>query len=192
MLPHVSVDSPSGVYSRQWRTGEQTVRAGGRGAAGGGHIKRAGGCWRRCHRSGWCASTPSRMPAALDWQLGMDGKLRLPLGALDEGQLPAGQWVQLDGRGEGAGAALHRTGAVHAGDGLQRARAAQQRAVGDMGMTQRNWSWEAKQSAAAPGRDAGQWRHRAGRRRRWAGGARAQFDAHGTPARLTRARRRGR
>jgi hypothetical protein len=42
-------------------------------------------------------------PRSLDAMLGMDGRLRLPLGALDEGQLPAGQWLQLAAEAKGLG-----------------------------------------------------------------------------------------
>ena len=94
VLPAVAVDSASGVYARQWRAGEQTVRQ---------EVEELLAAGTSSGRRLLAQVSPEQVvriyaePDAsnLDWQLGIDGTLRLPLGALDEGQLPAGQWVQL-------------------------------------------------------------------------------------------------
>ena len=85
-------------------------------------------CWLMFRPSGWCASLPEPDLEQLDAMLTLEGRLRLPLGALDERQLPAGQWsnwrmitqalgplslsapsIRL-GTGYGAGAAQQRVG----------------------------------------------------------------------------------
>lgn len=102
VLPATALDTASGVYARQWRNGAQTVRA---------ETEELLAAGTSAGRRLLAQVTPERVvriyaePDAgdLDWQLGIDGKLRLPLGALDEGQLPAGQWVQLASEAKGLG-----------------------------------------------------------------------------------------
>jgi hypothetical protein len=102
VLPHVSVESPSGTFSRQWRSGEQTVRA---------EVEELLAAGTSSGKRLLASVSPERVvrvyvepePRSLDAMLGMDGRLRLPLGALDEGQLPAGQWLQLAAEAKGLG-----------------------------------------------------------------------------------------
>jgi hypothetical protein len=91
----VVIESPSGVYARQWRAGDQTVRQ---------EVEELLAAGTSMGKRLLAQVSPGRVvriftePDAsnLDWQLGIDGRFRLPLGALDEGQLPVGQWVQMD------------------------------------------------------------------------------------------------
>ena len=102
VLPAISIETVSGVYSRQWRNGEQTVRT---------EVEELLAAGTSSGKRLLAQVTPDRLvriyaepdPSSLSWQLGMDGKLFLPLGALDEGQLPAGQWVQLTEEAKGLG-----------------------------------------------------------------------------------------
>ena len=102
VFPAVSIETASGVYSRQWRNGEQTVRA---------EAEELLAAGTSTGRRLLAQVTPDKVvriyaepdASSLSWQLGMDGRLFLPLGALDEGQLPAGQWVQLTEEAKGLG-----------------------------------------------------------------------------------------
>ncbi len=102
VLPATALDSVSGVYARQWRNGEQTVRQEVEEllAAGTSAGKRL---LAQVSPEGVARIYAEPDASNLDWQLGMDGNLRLPLGALDEGQLPAGAWVQLAEEAKGLG-----------------------------------------------------------------------------------------
>ncbi len=102
VLVGVAADTASGVYARQWRNGEQTVRQEAE------ELLAAGtSTGRRLlaqvspERVGRIYAEPDA--GGIDLQLGMDGRLRLALGAIDEGQLPAGQWVQLEADAQALG-----------------------------------------------------------------------------------------
>ncbi len=102
VLPKTTVDSPSGVYARQWRAGEQTVRQ---------EVEELLAAGTSAGRRLLAQVSPEQVvriyaePDAgyLSLLLDTDGRLHLPLGALDEGQLPAGQWVQLTEEAKGLG-----------------------------------------------------------------------------------------
>lgn len=102
VLPGVAVDAPSGVFARQWRAGENTARQ---------EAEELLAAGTSSGRRLLAQVSPDRVariyiesdPSPLDLQLGMDGVLRLPLGAIDEGQLPAGQWVQLEADAQSLG-----------------------------------------------------------------------------------------
>ncbi len=102
IFPAVSIETASGVYSRQWRSGDQTVRQ---------EVEELLAAGTSSGRRLLAQVTSDKVvriyaepeASSLSWQLGMDGRLFLPLGALDEGQLPAGQWVQLVEEAKGLG-----------------------------------------------------------------------------------------
>lgn len=95
VLPTVIIEAPSAIYAHQWRAGDNTVRQ---------EVEELLAAGTSSGRRLLADVSPERVvrifaepdPAQLDAMLTLEGRLRLPLGALDEGQLPAGQWVQLE------------------------------------------------------------------------------------------------
>jgi hypothetical protein len=102
VLPTVIIESPSAIYAHQWRAGDNTVRA---------EVEELLATGTSAGRRLLAQVSPERVarvfaepdPEQLDTMLTMEGRLRLPLGALDEGQLPAGQWVQLEDNAQALG-----------------------------------------------------------------------------------------
>ena len=90
----ISIETASGIIAREWRNGEQTVQK---------EVEELLATGTTGGRRLLAQMTPDRVvrvyaepdASSSSWQLDTDGRLFLPLGALDEGQLPAGEWVQL-------------------------------------------------------------------------------------------------
>lgn len=173
VFPAVSIETASGVYARQWRNGEQTVRAEVE------ELLAAGTSSERRLLAQMTADKVVRIyaepdPSSLSWQLGMYAGSSCHWVRSMKGSSPPGSGCSLLRKRRGW---AHSSSSAHSTrrgkDTACWSRAAARR--GRTGHDAAQLELGGETTAATPGRDAGQRRNCAGRRWRRSGGARAQL-----------------